>query len=351
MSTERSEVASAVETPTDGDPPELVAYVEHQRLRNLAPRTTLRRLANWLERPLSEATPADLRAFLARPPRPIARVTHMGHVSILKAFYAALAELGWVEVSPALGLRCERVHSSRRPLSSERVRELLGEASQVRGVAGRGPTRWEFAVAQRDRACLELLFGSGMRASEVAATRVVDLDLEEGSVLVRRAKRGKPRRIPLPEPAVRALRSYVEEGRAALVTGVDRAKSGCSPRDEGRLFLGARGRPFTRAGVLQLVRRVSGRCGTKTYPHALRRTLATELVRFGASLPAVQELLGHAHLTTTAEYVEVSLPDMREALDAFDRRPPASHNVSGDGLALLHKLQSQLFTEWQFSAA
>ncbi len=325
---------------TDADPPELHAYVELQRLRNLSPRTIdqrtrlLRWLSTWLEKPLKDATIADLRRFVVRRGRRrVSRATHFTEITTLKTFYSALLERGFVEASPAEGLRCRRVRSTRQPISLGRVRTIFVEASEVQG----DRTPRSLAVAKRDRACFELLFATGMRLSEASATLVVDVDLGDASVLVRRAKRGKPRRLPLPPSAVKAFRRYLDQGRDALLSDND---------DQGRLFLNTKGRPLGRAGLYEVVRRVSKRCGAPTFPHAFRRTLATELAPNGASLPVIQEVLGHAQLTTTASYVETGVMEMREAIDLLDRQRPKGHAEP----ALLLNLQSRMFLGWQFQA-
>jgi integrase len=152
---------------------------------------------------------------------------------------------------------------------------------------------------------------------------------------VRRAKRGVSRRLPLPPSAVEALQRYLDEGRPLLVAG--------GRDDEGRLLLGVGGRPLGRDGIYERVRRVSARCGARTHPHAFRRTLATELARAGVSLPVIQDVLGHAHLSMTSSYVQVGVPEMRGALDALDRTRPESHRVR-PGRAV----QKQLFAGWAF---
>ena len=322
------------------DPPELAPFVEQQRLRNLAVSTingrirSVRRLAQWLGKPLREASLHDLRRFVGRGREGRAPATQFGEASNLRSFYAALVELGQLQDSPAQGLEVRNVPSPRRPLSLERVQQLLAEASRVQGA----PTPQARAVALRDRAVFELLFATGMRLSEVVAVEVVDLDLGDASVLVRRAKRGPSRRLPLPSSAVERLRGYLAEGRSVLL-----GPGG----DVGALFLNKYGGRLQGWTVQIMVREVSSRCGAATYPHALRRTLATQLARGGVSLPVIQEVLGHADLSTTALYVQVEVQDMRGPLELLDRQRRENHPVS----AIRVDVQCRLFNDWQGSAA
>jgi site-specific recombinase XerD len=321
------------------DPPEILAYVDHQRLAGLSPETIerrgglLRTFADWLDRPLVSATLADLRAFVASRRERVARSTHFSEVSHLKAFYAALVELGLLDESPAERLRCRSVHAPRPPLSLGRVRELLAESGELYQPA----TPQREALALRDQAVLELLFATGVRNSELRAIQITDVDLTEGSLFVRRAKRGESRRVPLPQPTIEVVRRYLFEGRAELL----------SPQgDPGHLILTRRGGPLTRTALRCLVRRVARRCGGHTYPHAFRTTIATELTRAGTPLLAVQKLLGHAHLTTTSYYVRVALDDMREAMEQVDSERPRCHKDR----TILGNLQSRLFHDWQMTA-
>ncbi|MEZ6189558.1 MAG: tyrosine-type recombinase/integrase [Planctomycetota bacterium] len=331
------------------DPPELLALVEHQRLKNLAPATIharvklLRQLAAWLGEgsSLSAVRRGDLRRFLGRDRGggQVKRATYFGEVSHLRVAYAALRELGVVAVSPATGLRVERVPSSRQPLRLESVEDVLSSA----GTLHLPETPKRVAKTLRDRALLELVFATGMRLSELGAVRLTDVDLQGASVLVRRAKRGESRRLPLTPACVEALKRYLEAARPLLVQISEHA-------GDGALFVSTHGRGLTASGVHKVVIAAAKRCGVRGYPHVFRRTLATELARAGASLPAIQVLLGHAHLSTTGDYVGISVHDMRPALDLLDSQRPPGHSatkLSGNST----KLQRQLFHAEHVGAA
>lgn len=148
----------------------------------------------------------------------------------------------------------------------------------------------------RDRAIIEILYGSGVRVSELCSLDLEDVDLRRGSIVVE-GKGRKERKLPLSEPACRALERYVTEGRGDLA----RPSSGSA------LFLGVRGgRLGTRAVRSMLDRYTRLEEGSKISPHTLRHSFATHLLDAGADLRAVQELLGHEDLATTQIYTHVS---------------------------------------------
>jgi integrase/recombinase XerD len=184
-------------------------------------------------------------------------------------------------------------------LSVEEVEALLLAAPE-------GPLR------VRDRCALELLYACGGRASEVVGIGLADL--REGRSLVRlRGKGSKERLVPLGEKARGALRRYLDELRPSLVR---------DPAQD-RLLLSARGRAMTRESLWRLVKTAGLLAGiTKpVYTHLLRHSFATHLLEGGADLRVVQELLGHANMTTTQRYTHV---DARRLIDVHRRFHPRS---------------------------
>lgn len=161
-------------------------------------------------------------------------------------------------------------------------------------------------LGRRDRAVLETLYGAGLRISELTALDVDDLDLDEGMVLVRSAKGGKGRRLPLGSKARSALESYVVLSRPELA---GRAKS-LVPA----LFLNGRGGRLGRQGCWKMITAHAQRAGLKKTlsPHTLRHSFATHLLDAGADVRVVQELLGHSSLTSTQIYTLVSDTRLRE---------------------------------------
>jgi len=164
-------------------------------------------------------------------------------------------------------------------------------------------------VAMRDRAVTELLYGSGLRVSELCGLRAPDLDLGRGEATVW-GKGSKQRKLPLSEPSVDALRLWLERGRRALA-----APESPPPRDA--VFLNRRGRALTPRDVRRILDR---RSPAPTHPHALRHTYATHLLDGGADLRVVQELLGHADLATTQIYTHVSKERLRSVYEASHPR-------------------------------
>jgi integrase/recombinase XerD len=156
------------------------------------------------------------------------------------------------------------------------------------------------ALGLRDRAIIELLYGGGVRVSEVADARLEDLQLEMGYIMVR-GKGDKERIVPLGAPAQKALERYLKDGRQAI------AKKKTSPL----LFIGAGGRRLSRQRVWQLVGKASVAAGRHASPHMLRHSCATHMVENGADLRTVQTILGHADISTTQVYTHVALDRLK----------------------------------------
>jgi site-specific recombinase XerD len=155
------------------------------------------------------------------------------------------------------------------------------------------------AVALRNRALLELLYSAGLRSAEAVALDLGDIDFDREAVHVR-GKGGKERVVPLGEEAAAHLARYLQHGRPALATGANDA-----------MFLSVRGRRLDTSTVRRLLR----------HPHRLRHAFATHLLEGGADLRVIQELLGHASLSTTQIYSHV---DARRLRRVYDRSHPRS---------------------------
>jgi integrase/recombinase XerD len=189
-----------------------------------------------------------------------------------------------------------------RALSRSQVEQLLEAASGE-----------DTPLGLRDRALLEMLYATGMRATEVIQVRVDDIDFTVGSVRCF-GKGSKERIIPLYPEALEHLQRYLEAGRPFLL------------RDAGErtLFINNLGSPLTRQGLWFLVQHYAEGAGLAAWvtPHTLRHTFATHLLEGGAELREVQQFLGHASITTTQIYTEVSSRRKREA---YDRAHPRAH--------------------------
>jgi integrase/recombinase XerD len=181
-----------------------------------------------------------------------------------------------------------------KSLSEAEVVAMIDKAGQVStGLTDTDQTGSPQSL--RDRAMIELLYGGGVRVSELVGLAVEDISLQQGQLLVR-GKGDKERIVPLGQPAIRALADYLERGRIALLP-----KSRSS--NIRQVFLSQRGRPLTRQTVWDLVKRMNHRAS----PHMLRHSCATHMVEHGADLRTVQTLLGHADIATTQIYTHLAL--------------------------------------------
>lgn len=171
-------------------------------------------------------------------------------------------------------------------------------------------------LARRDRALLELLYGTGARISEVVALSLADLDLDAGLVRVT-GKGSKERVLPLGRMARGALRDWLDpEVRGALQQG------GGDRRDATAVFVNRRGRRLTRQGAWDIVVRRGRAAGIVEglSPHVLRHSCATHMIDHGADIRAVQELLGHVSISTTQVYTKVAPERLRRVFDAAHPR-------------------------------
>lgn len=156
----------------------------------------------------------------------------------------------------------------------------------------------------RDRAILETFYSTGIRRAELANLSIYDLDAERGALMIRQGKGGKDRMIPIGDRAIQWVQKYLYEVRPRLVIFPD----------QGTLFLTGRGEPFNKDSLTVLVRDYVKRsgCGKKGACHLFRHTMATLMLENGADLRSIQEMLGHAHLTTTQIYTQVSIRRLKE---------------------------------------
>jgi integrase/recombinase XerD len=163
-------------------------------------------------------------------------------------------------------------------------------------------------LGRRDRAILEILYGGGLRISELVGLDVDDVDLDDGSVLVRSGKGGKGRRVPVGRAAREAVTAYLVQSRPELV-----GKYGAGTA-RAALLLNARGGRLSRQGCWKILKAYARAAGLedRVSPHTLRHSFATHMLDAGADIRVVQELLGHASLATTQVYTLVSDSRLRE---------------------------------------
>jgi site-specific recombinase XerD len=243
-------------------------------------------------------------AFMAT--RGQARRTIARRASALRRYFRWLVGTGRIERDPAAGLSAPKGEARLpRVLRPDELRTLIdGPGDDPSAVV---PTGDAAAVALRDTALLELLYGSGLRIAEATGLDVDDLDLDRGRVVVW-GKGGRQRTVPLSAPAVDGLRRWLADGRTRMVTDL-------SP--PAAVFLNHRGRRLTPRDARRILDR---RSASPTHPHALRHTFATHLLDGGADLRVVQELRGHADVATTQRYTHVSKERLRFVFDATHPR-------------------------------
>jgi integrase/recombinase XerD len=199
-------------------------------------------------------------------------------------------------------VRADTARAVRPPTPPRRLPKALpvDQVERLLDAAGAPQT----PLALRDRALLELLYGTGARISEAVGLAVDDLDRADAAVMLR-GKGGKERVVPVGSYALRAVDEYLVRSRPGLATG---------GRGTPALFLNARGGPLSRQSAWAILRAVAQRAGlaAAVSPHTLRHSFATHLLDGGADVRVVQELLGHASVTTTQVYTLVTVDRLRE---------------------------------------
>jgi integrase/recombinase XerD len=294
---------------------DFLAYLELERglSRNTlaAYRSDLLQFGEFLQRrgvSVAESAHGDLAAFLselasgAGEQPPVAPTTLGRKVACLRSFYRYLRLEGAIEHDPTAELRPPRKPQRLpRVLSRDEVSSLL---AQPRGME---------PLALRDRALLELMYACGLRASEAVGLELGDIDLEEG-LLCARGKGSKERIVPVGRQAVAAVRAYCRGARPLLIGNAVQP----------RLLVNRRGGALTRQGLYKIVQGHARRAGLerRMSPHTLRHTFATHLLAGGCDLRSLQEMLGHADLSTTQLYTHLSAERLKDAY--FSAHPRAS---------------------------
>jgi integrase/recombinase XerD len=243
------------------------------------------------------ARPSDVSDFLAELATgnghpPCSAATIHRKAACLRSFYKHLRREELVDRDPTAALSApRRARKLPQVLNYSEIQRLLAAPR------GSEPT------VLRDRAMLEVMYACGLRASETIGLELSDLDLRRG-FLRARGKGSKERVVPLGSKAIAAVNGYLRGGRPKLVGG----------RAEPKLFVNFRGGPLTRQGLYKIVQRhakVAGLSGRMS-PHTLRHSFATHLLAGGCDLRAVQEMLGHADISTTQMYTHLSGEQLKE---------------------------------------
>jgi integrase/recombinase XerC len=272
----------------------------------------VREFVTWAERggcPTPEGLDHRvLRRYLAYlTTRGLARATIARKAASVRAYARFLRRQGVIATDPGRFLRAPKggTRLPRVPRIDE-ASDLLDGAEQRAHAAtsSEGRAAGREASATIDAAVLELLYGAGLRVSECCGLREVDVDLKRRTVTVL-GKGTKVRRLPLGEPALAAVRAYLRSGRPALVR----------PESPDRLFLNRLGRALTPRDARRILERNPLADGRVLHPHSLRHAYATHLLEGGADLRAVQELLGHADLSTTQVYTHITRDRLRSVYE------------------------------------
>jgi integrase/recombinase XerD len=233
------------------------------------------------------------------------------HLATIRVFFRWLHAERRIERDPARLL--ERPHRWKKlpgTLTPGEMRKLV-----------EAPTAEHGDLWLRDRAMLEVMYASGLRASEIGTLKINDYNDTLASVVVL-GKGNKQRVVPLGDPAVKAVREYLKECRPRLARFDD-------ARDKFRLFLSFSGRPIERVAVWQIVRKYSAlACVHGVHPHKLRHSFATHLLSGGADLRVVQELLGHSDINTTQVYTHVDRSRLRDVLQKHHPREGGAVRVA-----------------------
>lgn len=289
------------------------AFLEEWKVRRYSRSATtqaqrvLRRLAAALRRQRVTDPRRVTEAHLARFARgltrgqnragePLSPWTQRAHLSVVKSFFRFLEKRRLILRNPAQDLA--------QPQARRLPRHVLSEA-QVRKLMTT-PAAWG-ATGRRDRALLEVLYGTALRVGECGRLDLTDMNLGQGTLLVRNGKGQKDRVVPLVGRAAAALELYISEARGALLR---------DPREPAvflSFFTGRRMAPMGIQGVVKRYKKAAGIAQPLT-PHSLRHACATHLLRAGVDVRHLKDLLGHRRIETTELYTKVAIKDLAEVM-------------------------------------
>jgi integrase/recombinase XerD len=258
-------------------------------------RNDLTQFLGYLSRHVSSWHDVDreliLKYILYMKDREYASSTVARKVAAIKSFFHNMVAMGEIADDPTATLDSPKVKKRLpRTISTADVERLLAE-----------PAKSATPKALRDQALLELLYATGMRVTEAVSLDVGDLNLPSATVRVGRSKAGKQRVLPLYRRAREALENYLQKGRLQLVRDPE----------EQALFLNHRGQRLTRQGLWLIIKAYVEKAGidSEVTPHTLRHSFAAHKLEEGAELREIQRLLGHANISTTQVYTQISNQD------------------------------------------
>ena len=244
--------------------------------------------------------------------QPLSFRSQYSRLSPLRAFFRYLAKQNLLLYNPASELELPKLEKRlpKHVLSAAEAEKVINLAD----VSG--------ALGVRDRAILETLYSTGMRRSELIWLKLYDLDAERGTIMVRQGKGKKDRMIPIGDRAVLWIEKYLADVRPTLVV----------EPDEGIIFLTNLGEAFTPNRLTQIVRHyvVAAELGKTGACHLFRHTMATLMLEHGADIRFIQAMLGHAELSTTQIYTQVSIRKLKEIHTATHPSAGRTRRASGE---------------------
>ncbi len=296
------------------DPESLYQYLQRFLAwlaeRNYSPKTILNRedllrvFIAWLDergirrpqdvtKPIIERYQSHLYVYRKKDGQPLSARTQHGHITPIRAWFKWLAKQNFILYNPASDLDLPRL-DRRLPRNVLTIKE----AEAVLAVPD-----LDTSTGIRDRAMLEVLYSTGMRRMELMNLQVFDIDAERGTVMVRQGKGKKDRMVPIGERAIAWVEKYRDDVRSDLATGAA----------EGTLFLTHLGEGFSPNRLTQLVREYvqAAEIGKSGSCHLFRHTMATLMLENGADIRYIQAILGHAELSTTQVYTQVSIRQLK----------------------------------------
>ena len=227
-----------------------------------------------------------------------AEATVARKVAAVKSFFAYLQAEGILGRNPAESLASPKVGKSLpKPLSVQEIDELLEQTA-----------RRNTPEARRDKAMLELMYATGLRVTELVSLDLTNIHMDGANAYVRLSGKGnRERQVPILEEPIQCLNEYLVNARQRLV----------GQRKESALFVNRRGERLTRQGFWLILKGYAREAGIKgqVTPHTLRHSFATHMLRGGMDIRQVQELLGHANISTTQVYTQVSPEHVREVYE------------------------------------
>jgi len=244
----------------------------------------------------NQTTRKDITHFLAeQKEKGLASSTLTRNLASIRSFYNFLLKEQLIQANPAVELESPKSEKKLPRVLSFKDMELLLEQPEPKEVIG-----------IRDKAMLELLYATGIRVSELVSLSVNDVNIKMGFLRCN-GKGNKERMIPLGSMAIKSLQDYMEHARNKLL----------KHKDEKALFINQHGKRLTRQGFWKILKKYALKAGisTEITPHTLRHSFATHLLENGADLRSVQEMLGHADISTTQIYTQITRRKIKEIYD------------------------------------